>query len=92
MPHPALEVADIFRDYGLAWRRANAGYVSLDQPSSAPPTGPAASILFGNHAHLKDEMTRRRLMNAAFLLCTVTFGRAGGLEPCLPTYVSRRLL
>src|SRR3981189_1131022 len=31
MPRPALEVADIFRDYGLAWRRANAGHVSLDQ-------------------------------------------------------------
>jgi hypothetical protein len=26
-----LEVADIFRDHGPAWRRANAGHVSLDQ-------------------------------------------------------------
>jgi len=26
-----LEVADIFRDHGAAWRRANAGHVSLDQ-------------------------------------------------------------
>ena len=31
MPRPALEVADIFRDHGAAWRRANAGHVSLDQ-------------------------------------------------------------
>src|SRR4030088_126599 len=31
MPRPALEVADIFRDHGLAWRRANAGHVSLGQ-------------------------------------------------------------
>jgi hypothetical protein len=31
MSHPALEVADIFRDHGAAWRRANAGHVSLDQ-------------------------------------------------------------
>ena len=31
MSRPALEVADIFRDYGAAWRRANAGHVSLDQ-------------------------------------------------------------
>src|SRR5512132_3272835 len=30
-PRPALEVADIFRDHGAAWRRANAGHVSLDQ-------------------------------------------------------------
>ena len=31
MSRPALEVADIFRDHGPAWRRANAGHVSLDQ-------------------------------------------------------------
>jgi hypothetical protein len=28
---PALEVADIFRDHGAAWRSANAGHVSLHQ-------------------------------------------------------------
>jgi Putative transposase/Transposase zinc-binding domain len=28
---PALEVADIFRRHGAAWRRANAGHVSLGQ-------------------------------------------------------------
>jgi hypothetical protein len=28
---PALEVADIFRDHGPAWRRANAGHISLGQ-------------------------------------------------------------
>jgi Transposase zinc-binding domain/Putative transposase len=28
---PSLEVADIFRDHGPAWRRANAGHVSLGQ-------------------------------------------------------------
>jgi hypothetical protein len=28
---PALEVADIFRGHGAAWRKANAGHVSLDQ-------------------------------------------------------------
>src|SRR5207344_1024251 len=31
MSRPALEVADIFRDHGAAWRGANAGHVSLDQ-------------------------------------------------------------
>jgi hypothetical protein len=31
MPRPALEVADIFRNHGPAWRRANAGHVSLAQ-------------------------------------------------------------
>jgi hypothetical protein len=31
MSRPALEVADIFRSHGLAWRQANAGHVSLEQ-------------------------------------------------------------
>ena len=31
MPRPVLEVADIFRGHGPAWRQANAGHVSLDQ-------------------------------------------------------------
>jgi Zn finger protein HypA/HybF involved in hydrogenase expression len=31
VPRPALEIADIFRDHGPAWRRANAGHVSLGQ-------------------------------------------------------------
>ena len=31
MARPALEVADIFRDHGAAWRRANVGHLSLGQ-------------------------------------------------------------
>jgi hypothetical protein len=31
MLRPALEVADIFRGHGPAWRQANAGHVSFDQ-------------------------------------------------------------
>jgi hypothetical protein len=31
LSRPALEVADIFRDHGSAWRQANAGHVSLAQ-------------------------------------------------------------
>jgi len=31
VPRPKLEIADIIRDYGPAWRRANAGHVNLSQ-------------------------------------------------------------
>jgi hypothetical protein len=31
MPRPGLEVADIFRDHGPAWRQANAGHIGLGQ-------------------------------------------------------------
>jgi predicted Zn-ribbon and HTH transcriptional regulator len=31
MPRPKLEIADIFRAHGPAWRQTNAGHVSLSQ-------------------------------------------------------------
>ena len=31
MGRPRLEVADVFRAHGAAWRKANAGHVSLGQ-------------------------------------------------------------
>ena len=31
MPRSKLEIADIFREHGPAWRRANAGHISLSQ-------------------------------------------------------------
>ena len=31
MPRPALEVADVFREHGPTWRKANVGHVSLEQ-------------------------------------------------------------
>jgi hypothetical protein len=31
VPRPPLEVADIFRAHGPAWRRASAGHASLGQ-------------------------------------------------------------
>jgi len=31
VPRPSLELADIFRTHGPAWRRANAGHISLTQ-------------------------------------------------------------
>ena len=31
MPRPELEVADVLRDHGAAWRSANVGHVSLEQ-------------------------------------------------------------
>ena len=53
MSRPTLEVADIFRDHGAAWRRANAGHVSLDQMKVMTAiercrNGLTASLLMGN--------------------------------------------
>src|SRR4029453_3926411 len=46
---PALEVADIFRDHGAAWRRANAGHVSLDQLKVMSAIERCRTVALGGH-------------------------------------------
>jgi hypothetical protein len=49
VPHPALEVADIFRDHGPAWRLANAGHVSLDQLKVMSAVARCRTAALGGH-------------------------------------------
>jgi hypothetical protein len=46
---PALEVADIFRDHGPAWRRANRGHVSLDQMKAMSAIERCRTAALGGH-------------------------------------------
>jgi len=46
---PTLEVADIFRDFGPAWRRANAGHVSLDQLKVMSAIERCRTAVLGGH-------------------------------------------
>lgn len=49
MAKPKLEIADIFRDYGPAWRRANAGHVSLSQLKVMSSIEACRTEAFGGH-------------------------------------------
>src|SRR3954447_3368481 len=49
MVRPALEVADIFRDHGAAWRMANAGHVSLGQLKVMPAIERCRTAALGGH-------------------------------------------
>jgi hypothetical protein len=49
MSRPALEVADIFRDHGAVWRRANAGHVSLDQLKVMSAIERCRTVALGGH-------------------------------------------
>src|SRR5215207_2114661 len=49
MSRPALEVADIFRDHGAAWRRANAGHVSLGQMKVMSAIERCRTAVLGGH-------------------------------------------
>jgi hypothetical protein len=49
MGRPSLEVADIFRDHGPAWRAANAGHVSLDQLKVMSAIERCRTAVLGGH-------------------------------------------
>ncbi|MGH6895850.1 MAG: IS91 family transposase [Geminicoccaceae bacterium] len=49
MARPALEVADIFRDHGAAWRDANAGHVSLGQLQAMSAIESCRTAALGGH-------------------------------------------
>jgi hypothetical protein len=46
---PKLEVADIFRDHGAAWRSANAGHVSLEQLKVMSAIERCRTVALGGH-------------------------------------------
>ena len=48
-PATSLEVADIFRDHGPAWRAANAGHVSLDQMKVKSAVERCRTAALGGH-------------------------------------------
>ena len=49
MGRPALEVADIFRAHGPAWRRTNAGHVGLGQLKAMAAIERCRTAAFGGH-------------------------------------------
>jgi hypothetical protein len=49
MLRPKLEVADIFRDHGAAWRAANAGHVSLNQLKVMTAIERCRTVALGGH-------------------------------------------
>ena len=57
MLRPALEVADIFRDHGAAWRSANAGHVSLDQLKVMSAIERCRTAALGGHVERCEDCT-----------------------------------
>jgi putative transposase/transposase-like zinc-binding protein len=49
MPRPALEVAEIFRSHGAAWRKANAGHLSIGQLKAMAAIEACRTAELGGH-------------------------------------------
>ena len=60
MPRERLEVADIFRAHGAAWRRANAGHVSLGYQRRLYGASEAVSPFRVLHAYANRKRRLRR--------------------------------
>jgi len=61
LPRPSLEVADIFRDHGSAWRIANAGRVSLGQLKVMSAIESCRSAALGGHVERCEKCAHTRI-------------------------------
>jgi len=58
---PAIEVADIFRRHGPAWRAANAGHVSLDQLKVMSAIETCRTAALGGHVERCEDCSHVRI-------------------------------
>jgi hypothetical protein len=58
---PALEVADIFRGHGPAWRKANAGHVSLGQLKVMSAIESCRTAALGGHVERCEDCAHTRI-------------------------------
>ena len=61
MSGPALEVADIFRSHGPAWRQVNAGHVSLDQMKVMSAIERCRTAALGGHVLRCDDCAHTQI-------------------------------
>lgn len=61
MARPGLEVADIFRDHGPAWRRAHAGHVSLGQLKVMSAIESCRTAALGGHVEACEDCAHTRI-------------------------------
>jgi len=59
MARPGLEVADIFRTHGAAWRRANAGHLSLGQLKVMSAIERCRTAALGGHVAVCEDCDQR---------------------------------
>ena len=61
MNRPRLEVAEVFHRHGTAWRRANAGHVSLDQLKVTSAIEQCRSAALGGHVERCEDCGHSRI-------------------------------
>src|ERR1700674_4689621 len=77
LARPRLEVADIFRRHGPAWRNANAGHVSLGQLKAMSAIESCRTAALGGHVARCDDCAH---IDIAYNSCLMGKFRNGELE------------
>ena len=90
LPRPAVEVADIFRHRGPAWRVSHAGHVSLGQLQVMSAIEHCRSAAFGGHVGAARTAGTRALPTTRALWAKPVMGSWRQLVRC-PAAVRRQL-
>jgi hypothetical protein len=78
MARPALEIADIFRDHGPAWRKANAGHVSLGQLKVMSAIESCRTAALGGHVMRCEDCLHTQIAYNSCLMGTICNGELAG--------------
>ena len=78
MSRPSLEVADIFRGHGPAWRRANAGHVSLGQLKVMSAIENCRTAALGGHVARCEDCSHSQISYNSCLMGTICNGELAG--------------
>ena len=63
MARPRLEVADVFRAHGAAWRKANAGHMSLAQLKVMSAIETCRTAALGGHVERCEDCAHERALD-----------------------------
>jgi hypothetical protein len=86
MPRSALEVADIFRSHGAAWRKANAGHVSLGQLKAMAAIEACRTAELGGHVARCEDCAHTVISYNSCVMCTSSNGELTCLLPHFPVH------
>ena len=86
MPRPVLEVADIFRSHGAAWRKANAGHVSLGQLKAMAAIEACRTAELGGHVAACEDCGHTVISYNSCVMCTSSNGELTCLLPHFPVH------
>ncbi len=80
MSRPTLEVADIFRGHGPAWRQANAGHVSLGQLKVMSAIENCRTAALGGHVARCEDCAYTTIAYNSCLMGKICNGELAGVD------------